>query len=78
MFVHLFESKTGGKNPHATKIIAINILTNKKTFYDSMAECQRELNIPRHDIIMRRCKHKIIKPYNNMWFFEYANEQINW
>ena len=66
-------SKMGGKNPNSTKIIAINILTKEEFLYESMADCQRELDIPRHDIIMRRCLHKIKKPYNDVWLFEYIN-----
>ena len=65
--------KMGGKNPNSTKIVAINVLTKEEILYESMADCQRELDILRHDIIVRRCLHKIKKPYNNIWLFEYIN-----
>lgn len=65
-------TKMGGKNPNSTKIKSINVFTKEEKYYDSMMDCQKELNIPRHDIIMRRCKGKIKKPYNGIWLFEYV------
>jgi hypothetical protein len=65
------ESKKLDKNPNATKIKAINIKTQTIFYYNSMKECQIELNIERHDIISRRCKKIIKKAYNDEWLFEY-------
>lgn len=64
--------KKGGKNPQSTAINCIDIETNEKTFYESMSLCQEEMNIPRHDIISRRCLGKIKKPYMGKYLFEYA------
>ena len=62
----------GGGNPHAVRIKAINIIDpDKNKEYDSMMDCQNELHIDRHDIISRRCRGKIKKPYNKEWLFEY-------
>lgn len=65
-------SKLGGKNPKATKIKVIYIKTGLKRTFQSMSECQEELGIPRHDIISRRCKGKITKPYKGKYMFEYV------
>ena len=67
------ESKLGGKNPNSRKVKAINIKSNEERIFDSFSECQRELNIPRHDIIGRRCRKQIKKPYKNEWMFEYID-----
>ena len=66
-------SKMGDKNPHARKIKAINIETKEEKFYDSLADCCRDLDIPRHDIISRRCQGKIKKPYLDKWTFCYVD-----
>lgn len=65
------ESKKLDKNPQSVKIKAINIKDNIERTYNSMKECQNDLNISRHDIIGRRCRGIIKKPYNNEWLFEY-------
>lgn len=65
------DSKKLDKNPNSTKIKAINIKNNFERQYDSMKECQNDLSIPRHDIISRRCRGIIKKPYDNEWLFEY-------
>lgn len=65
------ESKKGGKNPNSTKVKAINILTKKEKTYNSISECKQDLDIPRHDIISKRCRGVIKKPYNNTWSFSY-------
>lgn len=64
-------SKKLGNNPNSTKIKAHNIVSNVVKQYDSIKECQLDLNIPRHDIICRRCRGIIKKPYNNEWEFNY-------
>lgn len=69
----LSESKMGGKNPQSKKVKAIDVINNEEILFDSFADCQRDLGIPRHDIIGRRCKGKINKPYQNKWLFEYVN-----
>lgn len=65
------KSKQGGRNPHATKIRCINIDDGTTTIYDCMMDCQKDLNIPRHDIISRRCRKIITKLYRNKYMFEY-------
>ena len=65
------DSKKQDKNPNATKIKAINIRTQSIFYYNSMKECQIALQIERHDIISRRCRKIIKKPYKDEWLFEY-------
>lgn len=65
------ESKRFEKNINARKVKATNIVTNQEIFFGSFSQCQKELDIPRHDIIGRRCTGKIKKPYKNEWLFEY-------
>lgn len=65
------ESKKLDKNPNAKKIKAINLKTEEFFYYNSMKECQIALGIKRHDVISKRCRKIINKPYNNEWFFEY-------
>lgn len=67
----LSTGKIGGKNPNSTKILCKNIYTLESKEYDSMADCQREMTIPRHDIIRRRCLGEIKKPYREVYMFEY-------
>lgn len=67
------ESKLGGKNPNARKVKAINIETLEELEFNSFSECQQCLNIPRHDIIGRRCSGKIKKPYLDKWNFCYVD-----
>ena len=67
------ETKMGSKNPQARGVKATNIITNEVKIYGSFSECQSDLDIPRHDIIGRRCRGRIKKPYNNIWKFEYIN-----
>lgn len=66
------KTKLGGNNPNATKIKLINVQTGGEEFFASMIECQRAYNIPRHDIIRRRCLGTIKKPYKGKYMFEYA------
>ena len=68
----LSRSKLGGNNPNSTPIYCIYLKTGLKRYFSSMSECQRVLNIPRHDIIRRRCIGKITKPYRGKYMFEYA------
>lgn len=68
----LSNGKKYEKNPNAKKIIMINIIDNTNEYFNSMKECQDKYNIPRHDIIFRRCSHKIKKPYLDIYMFEYA------
>lgn len=65
------QSKMGSKNPRATKIKVIYVKLGLTKIYNSMSECQQALNIPRHDIISRRCRGLINKPYKNKYMFEY-------
>ena len=65
------ESKKLDKNPNSVKVKAINIHNNIEKSYNSIKECQNDLNIPRHDIISKRCRGIIKKPYNNEWLFKY-------
>lgn len=66
-------TKIGGLNPNASKVKAINVITGEEFIYNSFKECQSYLNIERHDIIGRRCKHIIAKPYDEKWLFEYVD-----
>lgn len=63
----------GGGNSQAKKVLAVDLIENTKIPYDSFSECQRDLSIDRHDIIGRRCKGIIKKPYNNRYLFEYID-----
>ena len=67
----LRKAKLGGDNPMSTKFKCIDLETGKEYLFDSMADCQRKMDIPRHDIISRRCRGKIKKPYQNRYMFEY-------
>lgn len=69
--VKISNSKIFDKNPNSTKVQALNILTNEIKEYNSMKECQLDLNIERHDVISRRCRGVIKKPYKNEWMFNY-------
>ena len=69
----LSKSKMGCKNPQSKKVTAINVITDEEIIFDSFSDCQRTLDIPRHDIIGRRCRGKISKPYREEWLFKYAN-----
>lgn len=62
----------GSGNSQAIKVIAIEISTGKETMYDSFSECQEALNIPRHDIIGRRCRGIINKSYKG-YMFKYVD-----
>lgn len=75
--VYVGQSKLGGKNPNSSAIYCIDITTNSKTYYSSMKECQDAMDIPRHDIIRRRCTGTITKPYRNIYMFEYANKGVS-
>lgn len=66
-------SKIGSKNPNAKRVRAVNVISEEFTIYNSFSECQLDLNIPRHDIISKRCRGIIKKPYNNIWMFEYID-----
>ena len=66
------KSKLGGKNPNSTAVYCIYLKTGLKRYFSSMSECQNALDIPRHDIIRRRCIGKITKPYKGKYMFEYA------
>lgn len=64
-------SKRRDKNPNSVKVKAINLLNEEELIFTSMIDCQEKLDIPRHDIISRRCRNIIKKPYKNMWNFVY-------
>lgn len=68
----LSSSKLGGKNPNSTSIKMINVITGEVEIFGSMKECQSKYNIPRHDIIRRRCIKEIKKPYQDKYMFEYV------
>lgn len=65
------KSKKYDQNPNSTCIKMINIQNNHAEIFKSMKECQDKYNIPRHDIIIRRCLGQIKKPYRNQYMFEY-------
>ena len=60
----------GGANPNARKIKAINIIDNKEYYYDSYADCVRDLGLPNHSCISSRCLGKVKSPYKKQWLFE--------
>lgn len=62
----------GGNNNNASRVIVTDIIDNSETVYDSMSECQKAMGIDRHDIISRRCRGQIKKPYKNRFVFKYA------
>ena len=65
-------SKIGSKNPNSSKVSALNIKTNECLHFDSIVECIKEMSIPRHDIVSKRCSGKIKSPYQNTWLFKYS------
>ena len=65
------DGKRYDKNPNATKIKMIDIVNNTEEVFNSLKECQDKYDIPRHDIIGRRCRGIITKPYLNQFMFEY-------
>lgn len=69
----LSKGKLREKNPNATPVIAINNKKRIKILFWSFKECQEALNIPRHDIIGRRCSGKIKTLYLNEWMFKYVS-----
>lgn len=71
--IKLSESKKGSKNHKAKKVIAVDIIQNIAFVFDSFSDCQKKLNIPRHDIIGKRCRNVIKKPYLNRWEFAYID-----
>lgn len=64
-------SKIGKLNPNASKIKCINLETNEIKIFDTIKECQLDMNINYHSIISKRCRHIIKKPYQNKYLFEY-------
>lgn len=71
------DSKKYDKNPNSTKIKMIDILNNTEQIFNSLKECQDKYDIPRHDIISRRCRGIIKKPYKNRYLFEYSLEGVS-
>lgn len=69
------KAHTGGNNPNATPIVCTNIETGIKMEYKSMSECQKDMGIPRHDIIRRRCIGQIKKLYRDKYTFSYLEGQ---
>lgn len=63
--------KIKGKNPNASKVKMIDIIDNIEREFDSIKECQEHLDISRHDIISKRCRNIIKKPYQNRYYFVY-------
>ena len=50
----------------------IDIETGLTHIYNSFKECQDKNNIPRHDIISKRCRGINKKPYLNKYMFVYV------
>ena len=63
---------TGGNNSNASKIMVTNLVTGEQRMYDCMKDCQNDMNIERHDIISRRCRGIIKKPYLGIYEFTYV------
>ena len=70
----LSEKTRGSNNPNASKIVCVDELTQEVITYNSMIECQYSMDIPRHDIIGRRCRGKIKSLYRNRFQFYYLEE----
>ena len=70
----LSEKTRGSNNPNALKIVCVDELTQEVITYHSMIECQYSMDIPRHDIISRRCRGKIKSLYRNRFQFYYLEE----
>lgn len=68
----LSKSKKYDKNPHSKKVKMIDIETGLTHIYNSFKECQDKNNIPRHDIISKRCRGINKKPYLNKYMFVYV------
>ena len=64
----------GSNNPNASKIVCVDELTQEVITYNSMIECQYSMDIPRHDIISRRCRGKIKSLQRNRFQFYYLEE----
>lgn len=62
---------SGGKNGHSTKIKVENVLDKTMLNFDSISECQKYFNIPRHDIVTRRCQGKIKRLWKGIYNFSY-------
>lgn len=71
------KSKLKELNPNSTCIKVTNIKTSEELIFNSMIECQERLFIPYHSIISKRCKHKILKPYKNIYQFEYIEKSVS-
>lgn len=69
------DSKIGSKNPRAKSVKAINIKTGENFVFGSMGECARELSLPDHTCISKRCLGKAKKPYKDIWQFEFYVKQ---
>lgn len=67
-------SKMLNKNPHSTPVKAKNIETNQELFFESMREAQQYFDLPRHDIISKRCRGDI-KVLLNGWTFAYLENE---
>ena len=61
----------GADNSNSVAVIAIDVINNTVTRYSCMKECQTDLKIDRHDIISRRCRGLIKKPYLGRYMFKY-------
>lgn len=72
--ISLSNIRRGGNNPHASKIVCENLSSGEIKIYMSIKECQIDLDIPRHDIVSRRCSGKIKAPYKNTYNFYYYED----
>lgn len=64
----------GGNNPNAVKIVCVDMEDDNIVCYDSMKDCQNTMNIPRHDIISRRCRKEIKSLYKDRYMFYYLDD----
>jgi len=67
------DSKKYDSNPNSKRVKVIDLETGESSIFNSFSQCQEELDIPRHDIISRRCRGKITKPYRKKLMFEYID-----
>ena len=65
-------SKLGGKNPNASSIKLINIITHEEVVYKSMSECIIDLGLKNHTCLSKRARGIIKKPLLNKYLVCYC------
>lgn len=70
------DSKRGFKNPNSVSVLVYDINENVYKEYSSMIECQKQMGIPYHTIISKRCRGIIRKPYLGRFYFSYKSKCV--